>query len=105
MLWNILEDAGISKKMIFMLKSKYISVKCVRSDEGLSDRFVYTNGLKQGCKLGPLLFSYLMNTLQNEICENGKHGVQLFPNEAELFTLLFADDIVLVSDAAMGLQN
>ena len=105
-LWNILQGVGISTKMINMLKSMYKSVQCcVRSDQGLSDRFVYTNGLKQGCKLSPLLFSFLMNTLADEICENGKHGVQLFPNKPELFTLLFADDIVLLSDTAMGLQN
>ena len=33
------------------------------------------------------------------------HGIQMLPGWAELFLLLFADDIVLLSDTARGLQN
>jgi hypothetical protein len=33
------------------------------------------------------------------------HGVQFLPGLIELFILLFADDIALLSDTALGLQN
>ena len=36
---------------------------------------------------------------------NGKHGIQLLPCLEEIFLLLFADDIVLVSSTPSGLQN
>ena len=35
----------------------------------------------------------------------GKHGIQLQPGLVELFLPLFADDLVLLSSTAMGLQN
>ena len=36
---------------------------------------------------------------------NGKHGVQLHPDIIELFIMLFADDVVLLSYTPVGLQN
>ena len=33
------------------------------------------------------------------------HGIQLLPGLVEIFLLLFADDIVLISDTPRGLQN
>jgi len=35
----------------------------------------------------------------------GRHGVKLFPDHAELLTLLFVDDVVLVSDTTIGIQH
>ena len=46
-----------------------------------------------------------MNTLAGEMCENGEHNVQLFPKKPGVFTLLFLNDTVGLSDTAMGLQN
>ena len=34
-----------------------------------------------------------------------KHGIQLLPSLEEIFLLLFADNIVLVSSTPSGLQN
>ena len=36
---------------------------------------------------------------------NGKHGVQLHPDIIELFIMLFADDVVLLSYTPVGLQH
>ena len=47
----------------------------------------------------------LINELANEILEKGKHGVSLDPAEIELFLLLFADDLTLLSSTVTGLQN
>jgi len=105
-LWVLLERIGIGGKMLKMLKSVYGTVRCsVRCQRGDSEHFDCKNGLKQGCKLSPLLFSFLINEVAAEIKVKGKHGVQLLPNTEELFALLFADDVVLMSDTASGLQN
>ena len=105
-LWFILEQYGIGGKMLKLLKSMYESVRCcVRCQSETSAFFESCCGLKQGCKLSPLCFSYLVSYLTTEINKNGKHGVQLLPNDAEIFTLLFVDDILLLSDTVVGLQN
>ena len=46
-----------------------------------------------------------INELSVEIMQNGKHGIQLSPDILELFLLLFADDVILISHSVSGLQN
>ena len=55
--------------------------------------------------VSPVLFSFLINELASEILLKGKHGIQLLPREIELFLLMFADDIALLSSTPVGLQN
>ena len=62
-------------------------------------------GLKQGEITSPLLFSLFISELARDIIKNGRHGIQLLPDMLEVFILLFADDIVLLSDTIVGLQN
>ena len=61
--------------------------------------------MKQGCLLSPLIFSLLISEVAEYVRKNGKHGIQLLPSFEEIFLLLFADDIVLVSSTPSGLQN
>ena len=37
--------------------------------------------------------------------KTGKHGIQLIPGTTEIFLLLFADDVILLSNTIVGLQN
>ena len=52
----------------------------------------------------PVLFSLFINELTKDIIESGKHGIQLAPDLIELLIVLFADDVVLLSDSVFGLQ-
>ena len=105
-LWIVLFRSGVRGKMLSMIRGIYATVQaCVMSKLGLSDFFECFQGLKQGCILSPVLFSMLINELANEILEKGKHGVSLGPAEIELFLLLFADDLTLLSSTVIGLQN
>ncbi|RUM94525.1 MAG: hypothetical protein DSZ28_02740, partial [Thiothrix sp.] len=105
-LWKLLDVCGIRGKLVAVLKSMYDCVSCcVRCSEGLSEYFECPNGVKQGCKCSPLLFSIVINAVALEIKDKGKHGVQLIPNSPEIVALLFADDVALVSDTVIGLQN
>ena len=36
---------------------------------------------------------------------SGRHGVQFSPNDIDIFIMLFADDIILMSVTTAGLQN
>jgi len=89
-----------------MFKAVYECVKCcVKCHSITTDFFGCQYGLRQGCKLCPLLFSLLITSLANEIKDKCKHGVQFIANGIALFVLLFADDVVLLFDTVPGLQN
>ena len=75
----------------------------VRWGANISDFFAGPQGVKQGCLLSPLIFSLLISEVADFVPRSGKHGIQLLPGHDEIFSLLFADDIVLVSST--GLQN
>lgn len=105
-LWNVLLKIGVKGRMFNMLRSMYSSVlSCVRCNSGNTDYFECLQGLKQGCLASPTLFSFLINELASEIICKGRHGIQMLPGEIELFLLMFADDIALLSSSIVGLQN
>ena len=54
--------------------------------------------------LSPVIFSIFVNELIKLIENSDIRGIQLFPDITELFLLLFADDIALISDAVNGLK-
>ena len=58
-----------------------------------------------GVLLSPLMFSLFISAVAGFVRENGKHCIQLIPGFEEIFLLLFADDIVLISSTPSGLQN
>ena len=51
------------------------------------------------------MFSFFINEIAVELSKNGKHGIQLIPGAIEIFMLLFADDVMLLSSTPAGLQN
>jgi hypothetical protein len=95
---------GISGTFFNAIKCMYRSLSaCVRAGNEMSDLFDCPMGVRQGCVLSPTLFSLLINKLAEEINRSGTHGIQL-SELIELFILLFADDIALLSDTPGGLQ-
>ena len=79
-LWKILEQNGIDGKMLAVLKSIYSEVvSCFRSDIETTKYFNCSKGLKQGCILSPILLSYIIQVVTNEVCRRGGHGIQLHP--------------------------
>ena len=48
------------------------------------------------------MFSFFVNELAAEVSRN---GIQIIPRVIELFLLLFADDVILISRTPAGLQN
>jgi len=105
-LWKCLYAYGVRDNILSVLQAMYSKVEsCVRCEQGLSQYFSCRSGLKQGCLASPILFTYLINDLIMNVRRYGRHGVQLFPDHTELRTLLFADDVALVSDTTIGLQH
>ena len=61
--------------------------------------------MKEGCLFSTLIFSLLISEVADFVRENGKHSIQLLPGFEQIFLLLFADNVVLVSSTPGGLQK
>ena len=73
----------------------------VRTQEGFSNVVHYTIGVKQGCPLSPTLFSMYVDEISDYIARDCDRGAQLAGTWIPL--LLYADDIVLISNSPEGL--
>ena len=105
-LWSVLQKIGVSTKLIKMLQAMYSHVEaCVRWDSVLSEFFDCPAGVRQGAKESPIIFSFLMSVIADYVRERGRHGVQLLQDKPEIYSLIFADDVALVSTTAVGLQT
>ena len=105
-LWLILKKNGIRGKMYKAVKSMHEDVKArVRVGGDLTEAFMCSKGLKQGDSCSPVLFSLLINELANEIVLKGKHGITLSPDILQILIMLFADDVVLLSNTIVGVQQ
>ena len=105
-LFRVLEARGFNGKFLSAIKSLYEKVTASIFVDGFnSDTFNCPLGLKQGCVLSPNLFSIFMTEISNEMNKHGIDGISFLENYNYIFHLLFADDIILVSDSVKGLQN
>ena len=94
---------GLGGKIESALRSLYDDVKCCVKVNGHCTDFVdVLCGVKQGCLLSPILFIMYINDCINMINSLGK-GIILDNNE-RVSRLLYADDIVLVSENEIDLQ-
>ena len=90
--------------MLHLLQSIYQNAKSrVYANNSFSEPFLQSKGVRQGCNLSPLLFSLYMNDLQSYLNCNLSGSCKL--NNHKIRLLMFADDIVLLTDSAEGLQN
>jgi hypothetical protein len=105
-LLDCLKKKGVSQKFFASIKAMYSSMlSCVRVNGELSDLFDCPVGVRQGCVLSPTLFSMFINYIAEQMASLGRHGVQILPGLMEIFILLFADDLALISTSPIGLQN
>ena len=81
----------------------YQSVRCsVKIGNVLNQSFSTKSDLKQGCILGPTLFCLFINDLKHnfdESCDQVQIGDRL------ISCLMYADNIILLSNSAGGLQK
>jgi len=72
---------------------------------GYTDFFPIETGVRQGCILSPLLYSLFINDVAIRLKEeNNDCGVPVGP-ERRLVVLLYADDIVLLSESESGVAS
>ena len=71
----------------------------------MTDCIKCTVGVKQGDACSPVLLSLFINKLTLEVIRKGRHGASFTNDYFELFILLLADDVVLLSETVVGLQT
>ena len=103
-LWYKLIKYGVDGKLLKLLRSMYSIVKsCVRHLNTLSDFFSSDIGLFQGEIMSPILFSFFLNDIEQNLQELIFDGITL--DQITIYLLLFADDAILISDTKEGLQR
>ena len=94
---------GIDGKVYELIKNAYNNCQYkVKTSFGLTEGFSSNAGVKQGCVLSPTLSNLFQNDLHDifdEQCCPVNLGNILFNS------LSFADDLVIISESAEGLQN
>ena len=88
-----------------LIKSLYCNSSCsIRVGENKTRSFSYSRGVRQGCILSPLLFNlYIMNLPY--LFENILSDPFVPPNGTKINSLLYADDLIILSRSKLGLQN
>ena len=101
-MWQKLQNVGIKEKLFASIRALYDKVMCTVRINGFStDWFEVKCGLKQGCPLSPVLFSFFINDLALKMKGT---DVGVVCGEEKVNILLFADDIVLLAENPNDLQ-
>ena len=102
-LWGKLRKLGIGGKFLKSLQSMYKGDYVTCKMNGATTNPVYLGrGLRQGCSLSPILFALYIVDMSRDLHASNL-GVLL--HKVCVSVLLFADDIVLISDSADGLRQ
>ena len=98
-----LTQFGVGGQFLRVIQNMYSSVLfAVKCNNKLTDSFETTVGVKQGCVLSPIFLNIFLSDLPG-IFDSSCDPVHL--NDLPLNCLLYADDLVLMSESSKGLQN
>ncbi|CAB3997693.1 Hypothetical predicted protein [Paramuricea clavata] len=88
-----------------LIQDLYSSTKCaIKLSENRTPFFPYKKGVRQGCTLSPLLFNIYINDLP-KLFEQAQSDPFILPNGTAINSLLYADDLIILSRSKHGLQN
>ena len=103
MLFYKLIKQGIRGRFLNILKSMYNKLKAVlKINQSLYDWILDKCGTNQGGPLSPNMFRYMLSDLRNFLEET--FGI-VISDEEILIHILWADDLILMSDTMEGLQK
>ena len=102
-LFHKLESLNIHGNFLSIVKNIYSETVCaVKIGNQLTNFFQYSKGVRQGCPLSPTLFNFFINDLINQVESVNPAPLSLQDNVS---CLLYADDLILLSKTANGLQT
>ena len=101
--YTLLKDYSIGGKFLKILQEMYSNNEIfVKLSDGLLQPFKTTVSVKQGCVFSPILFNLYIEKIC-QIFDQTCSPVKV--NGRDLNCLLWADDLLMVSETAAGLQN
>ena len=99
-------NCGFSTKILGILKSLYDNtLSCVKLSRGLTNSFKSSVGVRQGCNLSPILFNIFINDLIKLFSPSDHSCFPVKLKSVSLNCLLYADDLLLMSETETGIQN
>ena len=111
-LWYKLNNCGVyrTSKVYNIIVNMYENVKsCVFSASKKSNYFTSNAGVRQGENLSPLLFALFINDLESYLLAKGNNYIDFKDDVTnkfvKLLVLLYADDTIILSNTASGLQK
>jgi exonuclease III len=123
-LWQLLRKFGCTENFTNILRSLHDGMLSrVSVDGSLSDAFKITNGVRQGCIAGPLLFNFFYAAMLDDVVRDLDFGVNIrFRSSGKLFNLsrlrssskvlealiqelLYADDCALEAHSQQEMQR
>ena len=111
-LWRKLLGNHINGNFFRIIHNMYNGIKSSISINGESSPFFACDcGVRQGENLSPVMFSLYLNDLESFLMHKGLPGITVDVNDEEfmiylkLFSLLYADDTVLMADNPTDLQS
>ncbi len=101
---KLLEN-GIGGRLYDLIKDLYTNTRCaVKLSGHATPFFSHNRGVRQGCILSPLLFNLFINELA-KLLKKENPDPFLLPNGIRLSSLLYADDLVIISDVKLVSQK
>ena len=95
---------GVRTNFVSLLRNMYEKTKqSLRLPRGITEIFPSNVGLKQGCNMSPILFNLFVSNI-NEIFDVCFCQLVSLGN-IKLSNLLYADDLILISDTKTCLQS
>ena len=103
MLTKKLYKLGIKGNILNIINTMYNQDKvCVRVNQKISSPIPITKGVRQGCVLSPTLFNLFLSDFEGMLDPELAHPVQ--SNGNSIPCIIWADDILLLSETKNGLQ-
>ena len=98
-LWKILQEMGIPKHLIFLLRNLYAGQEAtVRTGHGTTDWFQIGKGVHQGCILSPWLFKlYAEYIMRNAGLEEAQAGIKIAGRSIN--NLRYVDDTTRMAES------
>ena len=101
--YTLLKDYSVGGNFLRILQQIYSNHEVfVKTTDGLLKPIRTSLGLKQGCIFSTILFNLYINKIAG-IFDQNCHPVKI--NNIESNCLLWADDLLLMSETEQGLQN